>query len=109
MMSDLRQLIFAPKVVALIGVSNDPKKLSARPLQFCQQHKFAGKLYLVNPRHDQVLGQPAFSSVSTIPDRVDHAYILLSTKLVEARDTCNNRSASLISFARLDGFEIRPS
>ena len=82
MMSDLRQLIFAPKVVALIGVSNDPKKLSARPLQFCQQHKFAGKLYLVNPRHDQVLGQPAFSSVSKIPDKVDHAYILLSTKLV---------------------------
>ena len=57
MMSDLRQLIFAPKVVALIGVSNDPKKLSSRPLQFCQQHKFAGKLYLVNPRHNRVLGQ----------------------------------------------------
>ena len=80
MMSNLRQLIFAPKVVALIGVSNDPKKLSARPLQFCQQHKFAGKLYLVNPRHDQVLGQPAFSSVSKIPDKVDHAYILLQHK-----------------------------
>ena len=74
MISDLNQLMFAPKVVALIGVSNDPKKLSARPLQFCQQQKFAGKLYLVNPRHDQVLGQPAFSSVSKIPDKVDHAY-----------------------------------
>ena len=104
MMSDLRQLIFAPKVVALIGVSNDPKKLSARPLHFCQQHKFAGKLYLVNPRHDRVLGHPAFSSVSTIPDKVDHAYILLSTKLVEAAlDDCIAAGVKVVSILA-DGF-----
>jgi acyl-CoA synthetase (NDP forming) len=43
-MSDFAQPLIAPRSVALIGVSGDAKKLSARPLQFCQQHGFAGNI-----------------------------------------------------------------
>ena len=81
---DQGQALVAPRNVALIGVSNDPKKLTARPLQFCKQHNFLGKIYLVNPNRKQVQGRTAFPSVSAIPEKIDHAYIMLGTELVEA-------------------------
>ena len=80
-MTDFAQPLIAPQSVALIGVSGDAKKLSARPLQFCQQHGFAGNIYIVNPRRDVVLGQKAYRSVTAIPEKVDHAYILIGTDL----------------------------
>ncbi|MGB2098313.1 MAG: CoA-binding protein, partial [Candidatus Puniceispirillaceae bacterium] len=103
-MSDFAQPLIAPQSVALIGVSGDAKKLSARPLQFCQQHGFAGKIYIVNPRRDEVLGQKAYRSVTAIPDKVDHAYILIGTDLVEAAlDDCIAAGARVVSILA-DGF-----
>ena len=104
MKTNLGQALVAPKSIALIGVSGDPKKLSARPLQFCQQHGFNGKIYIVNPRRDEVLGEKAYASVSAIPDKVDHAYILLGTDLVEAAlDDCIAAGVKVVSVLA-DGF-----
>ena len=76
-MTEFAQPLLAPQSVALIGVSGDAKKLSARPLQFCQQHGFAGNIYIVNPRHDEVLGQKAYRSVTAIP--VSYTHLTLPT------------------------------
>ena len=73
-MTDFAQPLIAPETVALIGVSGDAKKLSARPLQFCQQHGFAGKIYIVNPRRDEVLGKKAYPSVTAIPEGGSRLY-----------------------------------
>ena len=101
---DHAQALIAPHNVALIGVSNDPKKLTARPLQFCKQHKFSGNIYLVNPLRKQVQGQTAFPTVSSIPEKVDHAYILLNSELVEAAlDDCIAAGVSVVTILA-DGF-----
>jgi len=101
---DLGRALVAPKSIALIGVSGDATKLSARPLQFCQQHGFAGKIFIVNPRRDLVLGIKAYPSVSAIPEKVDHAYILLGTELVEAAlDDCIAAGVRIVSVLA-DGF-----
>lgn len=103
-MGDFAQPLIAPQSVALIGVSGDAKKLSARPLQFCQQHGFAGNIYIVNPRRDEVLGQKAYRSVTAIPEKVDHAYILVGTDLVEAAlDDCIAAGVRVVSILA-DGF-----
>ena len=103
-MGDFAQPLIAPQSVALIGVSGDAKKLSARPLQFCQQHGFAGNIYIVNPRRDEVLGQKAYRSVTAIPEKVDHAYILVGTDLVEAAlDDCIAARVRVVSILA-DGF-----
>jgi acyl-CoA synthetase (NDP forming) len=103
-MDDFAQPLIAPQSVALIGVSGDAKKLSARPLQFCQQHGFAGNIYIVNPRRDEVLGQKAYRSVTAIPEKVDHAYILVGTDLVEAAlDDCIAAGVRVVSILA-DGF-----
>ena len=101
---DQGQALFAPRTVALIGVSNDPKKLTARPLQFCEQHKFLGKIYLVNPHRKQLQGRTTFPSVSAIPEKIDHAYIMLSTELVEAAlDDCIAAGVAVVTVLA-DGF-----
>ncbi|NBT40830.1 MAG: CoA-binding protein, partial [Alphaproteobacteria bacterium] len=101
---DHGQALIAPRNVALIGVSNDPNKLTARPLQFCKQHKFSGNIYLVNPLRKQVQGQTAFPTVSSIPEKVDHAYILLNSKLVEAAlDDCIAAGVSVVTILA-DGY-----
>ena len=98
------QALVSPRIVALIGVSNDPKKLTTRPLQFCTQHKFSGKLYLVNPRHNRVLGHTAYPCVLAIPEKVDHAYIMLGTDMVEAAlDDCIAAGVPVVSVLA-DGF-----
>ncbi|MDC3293003.1 acetate--CoA ligase family protein [Alphaproteobacteria bacterium] len=103
-MGDFAQPLIAPQSVALIGVSGDAKKLSARPLQFCQQHDYAGNIYIVNPRRDEVLGQKAYRSVTAIPEKVDHAYILVGTDLVEAAlDDCIAAGVRVVSILA-DGF-----
>jgi acyl-CoA synthetase (NDP forming) len=103
-MDDFAQPLIAPQSVALIGVSGDAKKLSARPLQFCQQHGFAGNIYIVNPRRDEVLGQKAYRSVTALPEKVDHAYILVGTDLVEAAlDDCIAAGVRVVSILA-DGF-----
>ena len=103
-MKTIRQALVAPKVVALVGVSEDPKKLSTRPWKFCQQHGFVGKIYLVNPRHGKVLGQISYPSVLAIPEKVDHAYILLGTMLVEAAlEDCIAAGVKVVSVLA-DGF-----
>ena len=101
---DHGKALVVPSTVALIGVSNDPKKLTARPLEFCNQHKFSGKIYLVNPHRKQVQGQTAFPSVSAIPEKIDHAYIMLGTELVEAAlDDCIAAGVSVVTILA-DGF-----
>jgi acyl-CoA synthetase (NDP forming) len=103
-MKAIAEALTAPRVVALIGVSDSPGKLSARPFQFCRQHGFAGRIYIVNPRRDQVLGETAYPTVTAIPEPVDHAYVLLGTALVEAAlDDCIAAGVKVVTVLA-DGF-----
>ena len=76
----LRQALLAPRRVALVGASDDPAKTAARPLQYLRRIGFAGAIYPINPRRDQVGGEPAWRSLAEVPERPDHAYILTPTE-----------------------------
>lgn len=101
---ELRRALLAPAVVAIVGASNDPAKLTARPMRFLQQHGFKGTVHPVNPKRDSVLGVPAFAAVTDIPGPVDHAYILLDADAaVEAVDQCIAAGVRVVSVLA-DGF-----
>ena len=85
-------------------MSNDQNDGEGLRPQFCKQHKFYGKIYLVNPQRKQVQGQTAFPSVSAIPEKIDHAYIMLGTELVEAAlDDCIAAGVAVVTILA-DGF-----
>lgn len=82
-MTVLAQALLAPRSIALIGVSSDPKRTSARAQIYLRKHGFTGALYPVNPRANTVLGENAYPTLSDVPGPIDLAYILTGTAHVE--------------------------
>ena len=78
-MSTLREALFAPQSVAIVGQSNDPSKTAGRPLKYLLQMGYAGRIYPINPGRDSVLGQRAWPSLKALPEAPDHAYVVTPT------------------------------
>lgn len=103
-MQDYLKALIAPSAVALIGASDNPSKLTARPLSFMKQHGFNGKIYPVNPVRDTVQGLKAYASVVEIPDQVEQAYLLVGTDyVIPAVKDCANAGVRVVSILA-DGF-----
>ena len=85
---DLRKL-FHPRSVALIGVSSEQNKLSGRPFRFFREYGYAGNVYPVNPKYQEISGVPCFAKLSDIPGEVDLAVITLPASAVpQALEEC---------------------
>ena len=101
---DYLKALTSPSAVALIGASDNPAKLTARPLSFLRQHGFSGRIYPVNPVRDSTQGLKAYPSVSAIPDQVEHAYVLVGTEqVIGAVEDCANAGVKVVSVLA-DGF-----
>ena len=76
-MSSLKYLL-APRSVAIIGASADPKKTSGRPVTYLLKHGFKGKIFPVNPKVNAIGDLPCFASISALPQAPDVAIVLLA-------------------------------
>jgi acyl-CoA synthetase (NDP forming) len=81
--SDLFRALFTPRGVALVGVSGDPAKASARPQRYLAKHGYTGAVVLVNPGRSEVLGLPAVASLRDAPCPIDHAFVMVPARAVE--------------------------
>ena len=105
---DLLKALINPDIVALIGASNTPGRLTARPQSFLTQHGFQGRILPINPRRDQVQGIPALPSLAAHDAArdgvIDHAYILLDTDgAIAAVEDCARAGVRVVSILA-DGF-----
>ncbi|MFY0634972.1 MAG: acetate--CoA ligase family protein [Vannielia sp.] len=102
--AEFLKALTAPRAVALVGASSNPKKLTARPLTFLRQHGFQGRIIPVNPGSAEVMGLPAAPSVTEIHEPVDHAYILLDADpALSALEQCATKGVAVVSMLA-DGF-----
>ena len=92
----LAQALFSPKAVALIGASGDVAKNTARPQRYLKKHGYAGKVFPVNPVRKEVLGEKAFARVSDVPEKVEHAYILIED-VEQALEDCGTAGVTVAS------------
>jgi acyl-CoA synthetase (NDP forming) len=101
---DLRQALFAPQSIAIVGQSDDAAKTAGRPLKYLRQASYPGRIYPVNPARDTVLGERAWPSPAALPEAPDHAYIITpADAAVEAVAECGRlgvKAATLLA----DGF-----
>ena len=67
--------LFSPHSVAVIGASNRPHSVGGVVFANLLTGDFRGKLYAINPKHDEIQGRPAFASIDQIGGRVDLAVI----------------------------------
>lgn len=68
---------FQPSSVAVIGASSNPDKLGHAVVRNLIQGGFKGKIYPINPAASEILGLPAFASVTQISDPIDLAVIVI--------------------------------
>jgi len=74
--------LFRPKVVAVVGASDDEDKYGHKVFRNIMDGGFQGHLYPVNPNAATVLGRTAYASLSAVPERIDVAFIVIPARLV---------------------------
>ena len=89
--------LISPKSIVVVGGSEDTSKPGGSALKNLIQNKFAGQLYVVNPKADNVQGQQTFHSVSELP-QVDCAILAIPAKLCvdTVRELCANKGCKAI-------------
>ncbi len=69
--------LFYPRSIAILGATDSPGKLGYNVMWNLLSHKFAGKLYPVNPRKETLLGLKAYASILDVEEPVDVAIIIV--------------------------------
>jgi len=68
MQHKITEQLINPKSIVIIGGSNNIHKPGGKILQNILEGSFKGKLYVVNPKEEQVQGVPSFKSVNDLPN-----------------------------------------
>src|SRR3546814_9602657 len=70
-----RDYLLSPRHVAVVGASDNPRRIGGRPLAYCKEQGFEGAVYPVNPNREKVQGIDAFPSLSDVPGPVDFVLV----------------------------------
>jgi len=104
MSQSLCQSLFSPRSVAIVGQSDDVTKTAGRPLKYLRQAGFGGRVYPINPRRKDVLGERAYPSLAALPEVPEHAYVVAPTEpAIEAVAECG-RLGVKVATVLADGF-----
>jgi acetyl coenzyme A synthetase (ADP forming)-like protein len=78
-----------PRAVAVIGASAEDGKIGNSVMKNLINGGFAGDIYPVNPKADEILGRKAYASIKDVPGEVDVAVFAIPAKFVaSAIDEC---------------------
>ena len=96
-MSDIKDILFKYKSIAMVGVSNDPTKASTIVMKYMQKYGF--KVFPVNPKAkgQKILGEEVFEKITDINDTVDIVDVFRPSKeaLEIAKDTVSIKAKVL--------------
>ena len=102
------QPLFYPKTIAVIGASQDPKKIAGRSFKNLVAYGYPGTVYPVNAKAKEVQGRQAYASLREVPGAVDLAVVVVpASSVLQAMDDCaakGVKSAIILSsgFAEVD-------
>ncbi|GIV63211.1 MAG: acyl-CoA synthetase [Bellilinea sp.] len=83
---------FAPRGVAIIGASATPNKLSYGILRNMTLYGYQGQIAPVNPKADEILGLKCYPDITSVPDPLDLAVIVLPAPVIPATlEACGQR------------------
>lgn len=75
-MPDLTRL-FGARAVAIIGASDNERRIGGRPLRILRQRGYPGEVYPVNPKYETVQGVPCYPGIESLPRDIDLYLICL--------------------------------
>lgn len=74
--------LFSPQSIVIVGASATPTSFGARFMT--NLAGFTGRLYLMNPRYEQIGGQPCYKSLRDLPEVPDCVIVATGLATVEA-------------------------
>jgi len=69
--------LFSPRSVAIIGASNNPDKWGFDIMGRMVRKKTSFAVYPVNPKEKEILGLPAYTRLTDVPEDIDFAVIVI--------------------------------
>ena len=75
--------VLAARSIAIVGAS-ERSRWPAQIIESLRTHGYAGRVWLVNPRQSQVLGERCYPSLRDLPEPVEHAAIIVPSTAVAA-------------------------
>ncbi len=73
--------LLAPRSVAVVGASDDPRRIGGRPIAYMLSAGYAGQILPVNPNRATVQGLTAYPSVADLPVSPDVAILAVPVAL----------------------------
>ncbi len=78
----MRDVLTNAKVIAVVGHSDKPERISYRIAQFLQEIGY--NVYPVNPLVNEIDGQPSYSSLKDVPEPVDIVNVFRRSEYLSA-------------------------
>lgn len=73
-----------PQSIALIGASADAGRIGGLPLELLTRFGYAGQIYPVNPKYEEVFGLRCWPEIEAVPGPVDLAVLAIGASDVTA-------------------------
>ena len=74
---------FYPDSICVVGASSKPKSLGYELTKSIKQYGYTGKLFLINPKSDEVLGYKCYPAINDVKEKIDLAIIMVPKQFVE--------------------------
>ena len=99
-MSEALQAFFDPQGVALVGVSQDPKKLGYGLARNLITSDYQKAIHFVNPKGGVLFEREIITDIASIPDPVDLAVLLIPAPYVaDTLEQCGQRGIQSVIIA----------
>lgn len=82
-MNNIFEKFFYPKSICIVGASSKPKSLGYELTKSVIDYGYKGKVFLINPKADEIFGIKCYKSVKNIDDDIDLAILMVSKQFVE--------------------------
>jgi predicted CoA-binding protein len=66
---EIRQILGSSKVIAVVGLSDNPDRDSYRVASYLKQHGY--RIIPINPNAKEILGEKAYPDLLSLPEKVD--------------------------------------
>lgn len=75
--------LFNPRSIAIVGASGSATMgMTTAPLEYLLRYKYSGKIFLVNPKYQELKGIKCYPSLAAIPEKIDVVLVLTPDKTV---------------------------
>lgn len=74
--------LLAPRSIALVGASNQAGRIGGMPLDLLRHFAFAGAVYPINPKYEEVFGWRCYADIESLPEAPDLVVLAIGAEEV---------------------------